>query len=361
MLGAAYGIQVAKYWAGNMIKHANQTIRKYAKISEIPLKQVLEDLKNSGFFCNADDVVDNKMRKNLSDCFRKRQRTPEGQKKAEELKRRKVAKAGELKRQNEAKFEEIKRQQQAKAEELKQQKIAKVEALKQLIRNPKSKVEAVVNAEWELEEIKIGLLLELCSELIPGSLVSKIECDYRYQSFRRITQRMVDEYGLIRDPLKAGIHLYETIYHPLSIEQFITCIKNYKKHNRYTSALIETIYFLLSESNKENFTYYKSIFKELRIVGELFIDMGAIDSALRLYKIDERVFNNPNNLGLLANKSVQSGNLDDSIKLVEKLIEQEPYHPSIPTLKAEVKRLEQRHRLKATFSIDFSKVNELQV
>jgi HJR/Mrr/RecB family endonuclease len=51
--------------------------------------------------------------------------------------------------------------------------------------------------------------------------------------------------------------------------------------------------------------------------------------------------------------------LNDSIKLIGKLIEQEPYHPSISIMQAEIKRLEQRHRLKATFSIDFSKVDEL--
>ena len=87
--------------------------------------------------------------------------------------------------------------------------------------------------------------------------------------------------------------------------------------------------------------------------------MGAIDSALKVYAIDERIFNNPNRLSLLASNAVKIGNLESSIKLIAKLIEQEPYHPSIPIIQSEIKRLEQRHRLKTTFSIDFSKVDEL--
>jgi hypothetical protein len=58
-----------------------QTIRQYAKVSLIPLKQALVDLKSSGFSCNADSVLDQKMRMELLTCFRKRQRTPEGEKK----------------------------------------------------------------------------------------------------------------------------------------------------------------------------------------------------------------------------------------------------------------------------------------
>jgi tetratricopeptide (TPR) repeat protein len=354
-----------------------QTIRQYAKVSLIPLKQALVDLKSSGFSCNADSVLDQKMRMELLACFRKRQRTPEGEKKTEELKQQKEAKAEDLKRQKEAKAEDLKRQKEAKAEELKRQKEAnadeikqqneaKVEELKQIVRNPKSKFEAVFNAKSELEIRKIGILLDLCCELIPAPIRQKINNDcfhpgisvlesYLYSStaFKVIPKWIIDDYGLVRVPTKE-LHRYpDNEYLPPSIEQYNNFIKNHIKHNRYTAALIETIYFLLATRGKY------SNFNDLHIIGELLIDMGAIDSALRLYNIDERVFSAPNRLSLLANKSVQSGNLDDSIKLVGKLIEQEPYHPSIPTIQAEIKRLEQRHRLKATFSIDFSKVDEL--
>ena len=100
-------------------------------------------------------------------------------------------------------------------------------------------------------------------------------------------------------------------------------------------------------------------FKDFSFIGELLIEMGAINSTLKLYAIDERVFNNSNVLELLANNTIKAGDLEQSNKLLGKLIEQEPYHPSILILQAEIKRLEQRHRLKATFSIDFSKVDEL--
>jgi hypothetical protein len=331
-----------------------QTIRQYAKVSLIPLKQALVDLKSSGFSCNADSVLDQKMRMELLTCFRKRQRTPEGEKKAEELKRQKEAKAEELKRQKEAKAEELKRQIEAKSEELKRQKEAnadeikqqneaKVEELKQLVINPKSKFEAVCNAKYELEIRKIGLLLDLCCELIPAPIRQKINNDcfhpgisvsegYLYNStaFKVIPKWIIDDYGLVRVRTKE-LHSYpDNKYLPPSIEQYNNFIKNYIKHNRYTAALIETIYFLLATRGK-----YSNL-NDLHIIGELLINMGAIDSALRLYNIDERVFSAPNRLSLLANKSVQSGNLDDSIKLVG-----------------------QRHRLKDTFLIDFSKVDEL--
>ncbi|WP_411725765.1 restriction endonuclease [Methyloglobulus sp.] len=338
---------LAKYWAVNMIKNADQTIRQYAKISEIPLKQALEGLKNSGFNCNADDAVNHKMRKVLSTYFRKRQSTPEGQKEAEKLKRRK----DELKNQKIAKALLLKQQ---KADELERQKPALIEKFKSLIRNPKSR------------NGKIELLLGLCCELIPADIIFRINNACINKSFQ-ITQWQVDDYGLIREPKQQVnmntpqngfiiIYTPHKQYLPLSIEQFISAIKHYKKHNRYTAALIETIYFLLS--HEEDYLIFE-IYKKLHIVGELFVDMGAIDKAIQLYKIDESFFSNPNNLSLLANKSIQSGNLDDSVKLVSKLIKQEPYHPTIPSLQAEIKRLEQRHRLKATFSIDFSKVNEL--
>ena len=144
-------------------------------------------------------------------------------------------------------------------------------------------------------------------------------------------------------------------------------INELKKQKRYTAALINIIHFFINshlvplnyfiEPPANN--YKKFDFQDFSFIGELLIDMGAIDSALKVYAIDERIFNNPNRLSLLASNAVRIGNLESSIKLIGKLIEQEPYHPSISIIQSEIKRLEQRHRLKATFSIDFSKVDEL--
>lgn len=81
-------------------------------------------------------------------------------------------------------------------------------------------------------------------------------------------------------------------------------------------------------------------------MSNLFIDMGAIDSALKLYEIDQDFFSEPNVLSLLANNAIKQSKLEWAVKLIDQLIKQEPYHPSIPILKAEIKRLEQRDRLK---------------
>ena len=443
----------------NMAENTEQTIRQYAKISEIPLKQVLDDLKNFGFSCNADDVVNREMRMKLSAIFRERvkklqrvknqervkqaeetiaktqeevdeldrqiseaventntgvkaknhawgvfksvfepqgkvevQSTLDALKQQKEIKLKEKAKAisdaAELKRriESEEKADELARRKKAEAEELKRQKV-EAEKLKQQ-KEDEEFVRLVKNTESEAR--KIGQLLDLCCELIPAPIAEKIISDCQNQiaknkngfstkwtsnnealsgiflnSFYKklntyihtndlssvitIPKWIIGDYGIGQNRDKNG--------YSLSIPTSI-CI--HKKHNRYTAALIETIYFLLTNQGiKHSIIQSYSPFKELQFVGELLIGISAIDSALKLYNIDERVFNSPNTLSLLANKAVQSGNLNDSIKLIGKLIEQEPYHPSIPIIQAEIKRLEQRHRLKATFSIDFSKVDEL--
>ncbi|MGZ8927619.1 MAG: DUF2034 domain-containing protein [Methylobacter sp.] len=120
--------------------------------------------------------------------------------------------------------------------------------------------------------------------------------------------------------------------------------------------MLRIIQYLVKLEFKVNYRIVPSIGA---LIGELLIDMGAIDSALKLYVIDEAYFNAPNIISLLANSAIRVGNLEWTMKLVEKLINQEPYHPSIPVLQAEIRRLEQRCRLKSSFSIDFSKLDEL--
>jgi len=248
------------------------------------------------------------------------------------------------------------------------------------------------------EARKLGQLLDLCCELIPAPIAKNIIDDCLTKPFiikaNKLPKTLSDIFliafdfmlelngfigmfkgqsprvleSLVGKKDSCSIHIPESIARDYSLivnmnYSFEDCnndINKHKKSNRYTAALISTIYFLLNNPEiKESIRQSLSPFKNLYFIGDLLIDIGAIDSALRLYKIDESIFNTPNRLSLLANKAVQSGRLDDSINLVEKLIEQEPYHPSIPSIQAEIKRLEQRHRLKSTFSIDFSKVDEL--
>ena len=100
-------------------------------------------------------------------------------------------------------------------------------------------------------------------------------------------------------------------------------------------------------------------FKGYSLINELFINMGAIESALKFYEIDQSAFSDPNILSLLASNALKTNKLEWALKLTEQLIKQEPYHPSIAILQADIKRLEQRQRLKSTLSIDFSKIDEL--
>lgn len=65
---------------------ADMSVRKYAKISSIPLKQALEDLNNAGFSCSADDLLTKEMRVTLSKCYRSR--SNERKLKAEEREKR---------------------------------------------------------------------------------------------------------------------------------------------------------------------------------------------------------------------------------------------------------------------------------
>jgi len=53
-----------------MINKKELTVRRYAITSEIPLKQVLDVLKNAGFSCNGDDVVNKDMQQTLLKWYR---------------------------------------------------------------------------------------------------------------------------------------------------------------------------------------------------------------------------------------------------------------------------------------------------
>jgi hypothetical protein len=55
-----------------MSDKTEQSVRQYAKVSEISLKKVLDDLKTLGFSTNADDVLCQSMRQKLSILFRQR-------------------------------------------------------------------------------------------------------------------------------------------------------------------------------------------------------------------------------------------------------------------------------------------------
>jgi HJR/Mrr/RecB family endonuclease len=216
--------------------------------------------------------------------------------------------------------------------------------------------------EDELAIRKIGLLIDLCCDLIPDPIYLKIIEDelliggsvsncYISSGSIKIPRWVIENYKLFRVPMDSTI-LSDGYVTP-TLKEYEGFIKKHIKQNCYTAALIETIYFLLASRDKN----YKV--NDLHIIGDLLIDMGAISGALRLYAIDERTFNDPNKLSLLAHNAIKAGYLEYSTKLIKKLIDQEPYHPSITIIQVEIKRLEQRHILSSKLSIDFSKVEEL--
>ncbi len=418
---------------------SEQTVSQYAKISKIHLKQVLDDLKHSGFSCNADDVLSKNMRQELSKLFRQRLISEEAKAKVFALSAQTIgqyAKIYELplkqtldilkksgfpckaddvlnpemhtklamrlckRRIAEAEVQALTKavaeakaltKEKAKAEEIKARELAYVEEIKAI--ENEALAYAKVKATEVLDELrKIGQLIDLCFELLPeiqrvsimgemnNQIMSKVyvQSYYDYLKARFYENKNLDLYRTLGD---SKFHRLQNEYNKIGrffeivkIPQWIIkddcdikSIKELKKQKRYTSALIKAISFIIRidllhyhrDIIYETSANRKLNFESFSFIGELFIDMGAINNALRLYDIDEGIFNNSNALSLLASNAIKIGTLESAIKLISKLIEKEPYHPSIPIMQSELKRLEQRDRLKSAFSIDFSKIDEL--
>ena len=240
---------------------------------------------------------------------------------------------------------------------------------------------------------KIGQLLDLCCNLIPETKAKKIkeDCSSRLKlihpltpsevkrdwllspktlsdiflsSFYKIIDNNPFAIGELKDNTSNSENLLQDynidLYVNYSFEDYNKNINKYKKSHSYTVAIIETIFFLLTNSEIKRLIIQSDfVFKKLNSFGDLLIDMGSIDSALKAFNIDKSIFHTPQQLSLLANAVIQSGNVTDSITLVKMLSEQEPFYPSIPKLQSEIKRLEQRHLLNSELSINFAKVEEL--
>jgi len=332
-------------------KDKGQSIKEYAYISNIPLNYLIEDLKNDGFICNPSDNVTPNIRKTLSTLFKKRYRV-----------------INHLSISEQSKTLAIESKKKKKENEIKESEVLK---------------NAEEKAGFSLSElIKIGRVIDICFDLLPvklRKLITKrinnesvsnyyIELEYQYllskYSYKNINFKTVtfppsisNNYNL--DTLFTSIKDKSKSYSNTDIyDQFVKLIVRRKKDKLYTYALLEIIYFILNARLVyENKVIWK--YKELSFIGELLIDMGAIDASLKLYKVDENIFSNSNHLSILTSGAVKTGDLISAEQLIPKLIEQEPYHPSIPILQTEIKRLEQRNYLKSKASIDFSKINEL--
>ncbi len=230
------------------------------------------------------------------------------------------------------------------------------------------------------ELIITGQLIELCFELLPETLristmnenISNIYVQNSYDYLKNFfyAQKIYN--------LKNGTGADEPKINPLT-EIIPYLFKNLSefgkgyfgkrgdwahvnkliKKKQYTHSLVNII-FLIGDLGSFEYYFNKKInFQEFSLIGQLFVDMGAINSALKLYEINPNFFRDPNTLNLLANNAIKLGKLEWAVKLIDQLITQEPYHPSITVLQADVKRLEQRSRLKSTLSIDFSEIEQL--
>ena len=217
-----------------------------------------------------------------------------------------------------------------------------------------------------------GQILDLCFDLLPEtqriSMMQeinnqKISCvyvksKYDYLVAYNIAEERYKRSNDINDTL--SIFRFSVFFTPLQClynsklqdnifdEELVKSIEKIKKQKHYTEALTEIISSLLG--------YDRQIF---HLIGELFIDMGAIDSALKLYEIDQSAFSNPNILSLLASNTIKNNNLEWAVKLTDQLIKQEPYHPTIPALQSDIKHLEQRNHLTSILLIDFSEIDQL--
>ena len=229
---------------------------------------------------------------------------------------------------------------------------------------------------------KINLMLELCFNLLPKSIQSTFIYPFDYYKILGLEKShdlscKLDDY-LFRD-YKATKNIeadrcYVAGHSPVTFPQKLIIdfnlsnsfkrgddiieilrksVNSKKKNKLFSAAIIDLIYFF----NRHN--RHGICFKSFDFIGELLIDMGAIESALALYYVDDNLFFDANKLSLLASKAIKENYLDCSKKLIDKLIANEPFHPSIPTIQAEIKRLEQRNHLKTTFSINFSSLNDL--
>ena len=164
--------------------------------------------------------------------------------------------------------------------------------------------------------------------------------------------------------------------HGVSLDKdFNKYVSSLKNKKQYTDALIYSFYFLCNETtsiltptdtavyrsnaivNSINIKGYD--FRKISVLADLFLDIGEIDSALALYEIDEKIYNNINSLVLLALCSLQLNKVEQTKLLLKKLLDREPYHPSINELRIGIERLENRKLLQSNSFIDTSDIDKL--
>lgn len=336
----------------------NQTIRQYAKLSQLPLKELLNDLKEHGIECNADDVINSNFRKVLIQIYRKKY-----------LSKKKIDRESKIKEKENKKLKTIFEQEK--------------KAFKK-----------------EPDLIKLGKMLDLCIDLLPKTIqyhlfiatqnktikeifidyilknheilkkidVSKLnrynnEYDVKcYLTLNEKQEKLLEEKKLIilnfsrlgaQDELQKINNKIEKNYFD-NFNKFKKIIQKKASNNLYCSAILEIFFYIITNNNLTKFRV-----RDFDFVSNLLLEMGAIDNLLKLYFIDPFFFVDPNKLSILAKNAVKANKLEESKNIVDKLIKKEPFHPAIADLKSEIKRLEQRNYLKSERIIDFSEINQL--
>jgi len=354
-----------------MEQKKDQTIAEYAKYFQLPLRQILHDLEKSGLLCNPTDTATKEIRHTISTEQRKRENARHTiERKFDLHQQEKIANKEEL-----PKLEIIKQEE----ERVKWERTLKLEVTKkeeEIIKRELSIKNAKIEADDILCQIKkIGNIIDIVLELIPdrirGITIKGINNNdlsgyYISSTYNNFAYKATEGYVFNKVKIHESIYLEYRLWgnandslgnRDLNSNANLVAKSVIKltKENSYTKALLQVILLLIrlhpSRETSNN--------KDLYFISNLLIAIGAIESALKLYKVDERFFSNPNNLSALISCSIQTNDLNNAIQLTSKLIEQEPFHPSVKIIQAGIKRIEQRHNLKTNFSIDFSKINEL--
>jgi HJR/Mrr/RecB family endonuclease len=128
------------------------------------------------------------------------------------------------------------------------------------------------------------------------------------------------------------------------------------RQNKYTDPLLSIVLFLTSF----DFRFKEWLLYEVGIlIGKVLLQMGAIESALKLFEIDNDYFDSPNDLSVLASNAIRIKKLDSANEIVNLILIGEPFHPSIKILQAEIKALEHRYLFESLSSITISDLDSL--
>jgi len=147
-------------------------------------------------------------------------------------------------------------------------------------------------------------------------------------------------------------------------------IKNLTKKNKYNISIylcLKTFYLYSNniEYRKRNlFETYKVLdiiilLKIAKILIYIFLKTENIKAIAELYDIDIIIYNDVEITENVLNYYIQNKDFYNSKKILEHLIEIEPYHQSIKTYSFEIQKLKAYDKIKSTSTIQIDNLNEL--